>query len=313
MVDNPFPWRPLLDGQRSRVIVFDLATGETRVVYETDQAVLEAPNWTLDGEWLLFNRDGELFVIPAAGGEARQIHTGNLRLANNDHVLDPDGAHVYTSQNDGHIYRVGLTGSEEPVRVTDPADGLSARYLHGVSPDGAYLAFIGGPDLATFAPYNIYTFELASGELRQITDSDRRHDGAEYSPDGEWIYFNSERNSERIGHCQLFRMRPDGGQVEQLTYDDRVNWFPHPSPDNSKLAYLSYPPGTNGHPENLPVEVVVTADPLAAQIAHRIELFGGQGTINVPSWSPDSSRIAFVDFPIGQGGDHGLGDSRESR
>jgi Tol biopolymer transport system component len=310
MVYNPFPWRSLLEGQVARIGVFDLTTKRTEFVYETDQAVIEAPNWTIDGRSLLFNRDGELFVIPATGsrpggladnsaehGEV-PVYTGELELANNDHVLDPDGGHVYTSQNDGHIYRVALVGREEPVRVTDPADGLDARYLHGVSPDGAVLAFIGGPELATLAPYNIYTFEMATGTLRQITDSDRRHDGAEFSPDGQWIYFNSERNSERIGHCQLFRMRPDGAEVTQLTFDDRVNWFPHPSPDNSKLAYLSYPPGTNGHPENLPIEVIITNDPLAREIDHRIELFGGQGTINVPSWSPDSRKLAFVDYPV---------------
>lgn len=298
MVYNPFPWRSLMNGQVAKIGVFDLETGQTEFIYETGDAVIEAPNWTLDGRSLLFNRDGELFLIEVDGGKVEQVYTGDLVLANNDHVLDPAGEHVYTSQNDGHIYRVALAGRSAPVRVTDPADGLDARYLHGVSPDGAFLVFIGGPELATLAPYNIYTFELATGVLRQITDSDRRHDGAEYSPDGSWIYFNSERNSERVGHCQLFRMRTDGSEVTQLTFDDRVNWFPHPSPDYAKLAYLSYPPGTNGHPENLPVQVIVASDPLAGGIDHRIDLFGGQGTINVPSWSPDSRKLAFVDYPV---------------
>ncbi|MDR1187843.1 MAG: hypothetical protein LBK95_10380 [Bifidobacteriaceae bacterium] len=298
MVYNPFPWRSLTAGQVARIGIFDLASGQTDFIYETDEAVIEAPNWTLDGQSLLFNRDGELFLVPIEGGAVTKVYTGDLTLANNDHVLDPDGQHVYSSQNDGHIYRIALTGQSEPVRVTDPCDGLDARYLHGVSPDGAFLTFIGGPELATLAPYNIYTFELGTGALKQITDSDRRHDGAEYSPDGAWIYFNSERNSERIGHCQLFRMRPDGSEITQLTFDDRVNWFPHPSPDHTKLAYLSYPPNTNGHPENLPVQVIVATGPLATGTARRIEVFGGQGTINVPSWSPDSDKLAFVDYPL---------------
>lgn len=297
MVDNPFPWRSLEHGQVSRIRVYDTVTGTSSAVYETDEAIIEAPNWTLDGGSLLFNRDGELYLIPATGGEPTKIYAGDLELANNDHVLDPDGKHVYTSQNDGHIYRVALTGHDEPVRVTDAADGLHARYLHGVSPDGAFLTFIGGPELATFAPYNIYTFELATGVLTQISFSDRRHDGAEYSPDGEWIYFNSERTSPLVGHCQLFRMRPDGSEITQLTFDERVNWFPHPSPDDTKMAYLSYPPLTNGHPENLPVQLVLT-DPLAKAVTARIDVFGGQGTMNVPSWSPDSTKFSFVEYPV---------------
>ncbi len=92
-------------------------------------------------------------------------------------------------------------------------------------------------------------------------------------------------------------MRPDGGEVTQLTFDERVNWFPHVSPDGSAMAYLSYPPLTNGHPENLPVQIVV-ADPLGREVTARIDAFGGRGTINVPSWAPDSTRLAYVEYPI---------------
>jgi TolB protein len=297
MVDSRSPWRSLAAGQVSRLRVFDVLTGTSNTVYETDGAVVEAPNWTAGGTSLLFNRDGGLYLVPVGGGEPVPVYTGGLDAANNDHVLDADGLHVYTSQVDGHIYRVGIAGHEEPVRVTDPADGLEARYLHGVSPDGAFLTFIGGAALAALAPYNIYTYELASGALTQVSFSERRHDGAEYSADGAWIYFNSERTSPLEGHCQLFRMRPDGSQITQLTFDERVNWFPHPSPDGGRMVHLSYPPLTNGHPENLPVQLVVT-DPLAHRTAYRIEVFGGQGTINVPSWSPDSTRFAYVEYPV---------------
>jgi len=296
MVYNPFPWRDLLEHQVTRLCVFDLATGTSRVVYETDLGAAEAPNWTADGEWLVFNRDGELYRVRTDGSEVEKIECG-LELANNDHVLDPDGLHVYSSQNDGHIYRIPLVGGE-PQRVTDESDGLVARYLHGVSPDGTTLTFIGGPELATLAPYDVYTLNLNTGQLAQLTQAECRYDGAEFSPDGAWIYFNSELASTIVGHCQLFRMRPDGRDVEQLTFDERVNWFPHPSPDFTRLAYLSYPPLTNGHPENLPVQVIVTDDPLAKDVVARIDVFGGQGTINVPSWSPDSSAFAYADYPV---------------
>ncbi|MDR1432164.1 MAG: biopolymer transporter Tol [Propionibacteriaceae bacterium] len=296
MVNNPFPWRNLLEGQVSRLCVHDLSSGETRVVYETTLGAAEAPNWTSDGNWLVFNLNGELYRVQVAGGDTTKIKSG-LELANNDHLLDPDGFHVYTSQNDGHIYRVPLDGGE-PTRVTSEDDGLVARYLHGVSPDGTFLAHVGGPELATLAPYNIYKLNLQTGETTQLTHTVKRHDGAEFSPDGQWIYFNSERNSTIIGHCQLFRMRTDGTSVEQLTFDERVNWFPHISPDERHLAYLSFEPGTNGHPANVPAQIVITDDLLAAHPITRIDVFGGQGTINVPSWSPDSTQFAFADYPV---------------
>jgi len=290
-------WWPLAPGQVAQVQVYDLATGKSTTIYEDPESVVEAPNWTADGQSLVINRDGDLFTVPASGGGRTQIDTaGQLGDANNDHVLAPDGKHLYVSENDGHIYRVALAGGEV-AKMTDAADGLSARYLHGVSPDGRNLVFIGGPVTATLAPYNIYVLEMASGELTQLTHAEKRHDGAEYSPDGEWIYFNSERNSIIPGHCQIFRMRPDGSGVEQLTSDARVNWFPHPSPDGQKLVYLSYPPLTDGHPSNLPIQLFVT-DPLCQQTTAVIDLFGGQGTINTPSWHPDSTKFAYVAYPV---------------
>jgi len=132
----------------------------------------------------------------------------------------------------------------------------------------------------------------------RLTDSPKPHDGSEFSPDGAWVYFNAELNTDIPGHAQLFRMRPDGSGVEQLTADERVNWFPHLSPDGRRLVYISFPPGTLGHPENKPVQVAV-ADALARNETRRIDLFGGQGTINVNSWAPDSVRLAYADYPVG--------------
>ena len=130
----------------------------------------------------------------------------------------------------------------------------------------------------------------------QLTDDSYADDGSEFSPDGEWIYFNSERGSTLPGHAQLFRMSRDGARVEQLTEDERVNWFPHISPDGNHIAYISFPSGTLGHPADL--DVILRLIDNGATARDLVYLFGGQGTINVPSWAPDSRRIAFVAYPI---------------
>jgi Tol biopolymer transport system component len=160
------------------------------------------------------------------------------------------------------------------------------------------LLHIGGAARAEGAVYNIYAFDLETGVTTALTDSAKPHDGSEFSTDGSWVYFNAERAAERPGHAQLFRMRPDATGIEQLTGDDRVNWFPHLSPDGTRMVYISFPPDTLGHPANRPVQVVLT-DPLARNESLRIDLFGGQGSLNVNSWAPDSARFAYVDYPIG--------------
>jgi TolB protein len=301
-------WRVLEPGQVAQLVVFDLDAGVGEVLYESSDTLFEAPNWTADGNALLVNADGRMYRLPAdGGGEPTLLDTGSVQDANNDHVLSADGSHLYLSSQDAHLYQVPAGGGAA-LRVTDDGDGLGARYLHGISPDGGTLAFIGAPAPGSSdrgAPaggpsaYNVYTLDLASGKVRRITDSDRAHDGSEYSPDGEWIYFNSERASSTPGHAQLFRMRPDGSDVQQLTADERVNWFPHPSPDGSTLLYLSYEPGTQGHPANRHVELRL-ADPLAGNPRTVATLLGGQGTVNVNSWAPDSRRFAYVAYPLMQ-------------
>ncbi len=285
-------WRQLETGQRSRLHIVEL-DGTDRVVHESDVAVFEAPNWAMDGS-IVFNEDGWLHRW--VDGVVTRIET-SVADFNNDHVLDPDGEHIFATSEDGHIYRMPLAGGEA-VRVTRDDDGLMAHYLHGVSPDGRVLLHIGGAARAEGAVYNIYAFDLETGVTTALTDSAKPHDGAEFSPDGAWVYFNAERNSERPGHAQLFRMRPDATGIEQLTGDDRVNWFPHLSPDGTRMVYISFPPDTLGHPANRPVQVVLT-DPLARNESLRIDLFGGQGSLNVNSWAPDSARFAYVDYPIG--------------
>lgn len=287
--------RTLRPGQRAELYVVEVNSNERRLVYESPRLLFEAPNWTVAGEWLIVNGDGNLYRIPIGGGEPEQLDLGGAPAINNDHVLSPDGSSVYVSANDGHLYAVPLAGGSSRRVSNDRGPGFH-HYLHGISPDGATLAYIGLENGADGnRTTNVYTIPSAGGTDVQITDDEHADDGSEYSPDGQWIYFNSERASTTPGHAQLFRIA--GEKLEQLTFDDRVNWFPHPSPDGSTVAYVSFPPGTLGHPEDID-DVRVRLLPTGGSPRDLTTLYGGQGTMNVPSWSPDSSQLAYVAYPL---------------
>lgn len=290
--------RKLALGQRSRILTIDVENGEVSVIHESDTVLYEAPNWSLDGSNLYVNGDGHLFKLPVDGsGTPERIDLGDFPELNNDHVLDPNGTHAFVSAEDHHIYRISLSGGI-PVRITND-NGGRLHYLHGVSPDGSTLAYIGiSPEEdGSWSVGNVFTIPSQGGEDTQLTNDEFPDDGSEYSPDGEWIYFNSERARTQAGHAQLFRMRTDGSDAQQLTSDERVNWFPHISPDGATIAYISFLPGTEGHPEDREV-IVRLCDPDGSNIRDIRALFGGQGTINVASWSPDSKKIALVEYPI---------------
>jgi Tol biopolymer transport system component len=288
--------RSLAQGQMARLFTYDFGTGASTLVTESASMLFEAPNWSPDAEWLLVNGDGLLQLVPAGGGNLEPVVVPGLPLVNNDHLLSPDGTLAYVSGFDGHLHEVDLAARTSR-RVSNDHGPAFLHFLHGVSPDGRLLAYIGMDVLADdTARTNVYTVPTAGGEDRRLTDSDAPHDGSEFSPDGEWIWFNSERGSATPGHAQLFRMRPDGSGIEQLTHDERVNWFPHVSPDGSRVVYVSFPPGTLGHPADL--DVILRSLETDGTTRDLVELFGGQGTINVPSWAPDSRRFAYVAYPL---------------
>jgi TolB protein len=292
--------RVLMPGQRAVVHVADVE-GTVRELWSSDSVLVEAPNWLLDGSALLLNADGDLRRLPLDGPVLERVPTTGHPPLNNDHVLDPDGAHVFASANDWHLYRLPLTGGPA-VRITGgPADrpGLM-HFLHGVSPDGRTLAFIGlepasgiGGDFGT-ARSNVFTIGADGADLRQLTDDDAPTDGCEYSPDGRWILFTTERFD---GHAQIARIRPDGTGLEQLTDDDRVNWFPHVAPTGEHAYYLAYPPGTTGHPADRDVEVKLVTGDRWREAVTVARCSGGQGTLNVNGWEPSGTRFAFVAYP----------------
>lgn len=288
--------RTLAAGQISQLTIIDIESGAQTVVFEADE-VIEAPNWTPDGETLIFNAGGEIWRIDQQGRTApEKIDTGHLRDLNNDHVLSPDGKTIYVSSNDGHLYSLPVTGGT-PVRVSNEHDTPFHYYLHGISPDGAMLAYVAVEGKGEGRRINIFTIPSVGGPDTRLSDISKPNDGPEYSPDGAWIYFNSERAADRPGHAQIFRMRPDGTGIEQLTFDGRVNWFPHLSPDGRQMVYISYPEGTLGHPADKNV-ILRLMHPDGGEPRDLGAFNGGQGTINVNSWAPDSRRFAYVAYPF---------------
>lgn len=287
--------RSLLPGQRSELITIN-ADGSGRNVIFTADEIIEAPNWHPDGDYLVFNAGGELWRINSDGSGLKKIDTGSIRQLNNDHVLSFDGKMIYMSNQDGHLYAVGIEGGT-PRKVSNDHPTPHHYYLHGISPDGQTLAYVAVEGPQGHKRINMFTIPAAGGPDTRLSDVSYPNDGPEYSPDGKWIYFNAERNATQPGHAQCYRMRPDGTGIEQLTHDERVNWFPHASPDGTQYVYISYPAGTLGHPADKPVRLMLMP-PDGSKHTEIIAFNGGQGTINVNSWAPDSKRFAYVAYPI---------------
>lgn len=290
--------RELRPGQWSEVWVADVDGANPRLVYSTDQLLLEAPNWAPDGNSLLLNGDGRLWRLDLGPTvDLVPVVIEDLPPINNDHVLDPLRGVIYLSANDGHIYVAPIAGGTA-TRITDAPDCY--HFLHGVSPDGTTLAFVELPRGDFSAPGRLAVIATTGGDVSYPSAGTRHLDGPEFSPDGTWLYLNTEEYGTHPGHAQLARVPAAGGRMERLLESDTVDWFPHLSPDGTMATYISFPTGTLGHPADLDVEVrlVNTADwatPLA-----RYPLFGGQGTLNVNSWSPNGQRFAYVAYPIAE-------------
>ncbi len=285
--------RLLAPGQTARIHVHDAVTGEDTVVHESRDVLLEAPNWSASGDALLLNGDGVLWSLdPVVGAELERIEHESLPEINNDHVLDPDGMHIYLSAADGHIYRAAIAGGSAS-RVTSDED--VRHFLHGVSPDGTRLAYV---RMASFQEPGRLAVISATGGATTLVDTGEGHiDGPEWSPDGSWLYFNTERWAGEPGHAQLARVPDGGGEVERLLTSGTVDWFPHLSPDGAAAVYIEFPTGTVGHPADKDVALVVVDPADWSAPRERIRIPGGQGTINVNSWAPDSRRFSYVSYP----------------
>ena len=276
----------------SRLEIMNVFEGKRKIIYE-EPGRFEAPNWTRDGKSLIINKGGSLFKLPVEGGTLEEISTGDVKRNNNDHVLSFDGKWLAISS-----HRDGLPGGGSTVYIV-PSSGGTPRlltektpsYLHGWSPDGKEVVYTAQRDGKN---YDIYKMPVNGGAEVKLTNSNGTlADGPEISPDGKFIYYNNNVS----GSMQLWRMKRDGSSPEQLTFDENNNWFPHISPDGKWIAYISFPSTipVNDHPayKRVTLRLMPVSGGAPKVIAY---LYGGQGTINVPSWSPDSKSIAFVSY-----------------
>lgn len=304
LITNRSPGRQDLQrGQVAQVYVHDLHSARSTLILESD-LLIEAPNWTKDGAFLIVNAAGGLYQLSLDDGHLDNVEVHGVSNVNNDHVLSPDGRRIYFSAA-GHLYSVPSAGGTVTKISNDhPAEHPYGYWLHGVSPDDETLVYVAVEPHGTDArgSRNLATIPTRGGRDAYLTKGLIGYDGPEYSPDGEWIYYNSEEAALRPGHSQIFRMRPDGADHEQLTFDDRVNWFPHLHPSGQKFVYISYEPGSVGHPAD--VQIVLRTMPAAGgDPVDIVQLFGGQGTLNVNSWSPDGSQFAYVAYPADRSAD----------
>jgi len=274
----------------SRLEIIDVETGMREVIYETETHI-EAPNWSRDGKFLIYNSGGKLYNFDLKKRTPVEINTGTVISNNNDHGLSFDGKMLAISsstevdgKNASVVYTVPVKGGT-PTRITEKGPS----YWHGWSPDGKWLTYCAERN----GNYDVYKIPAKGGEEIRLTTAEGLDDGPEYSPDGKYIYFNSVRS----GTMQIWRMNPDGNDQEQVTRDEFNNWFAHPSPDGKWLIFISYYPSVQpgNHPRNQ--RVMLRKMPVGGGPVQSVAfLYGGQGTNNVPSWSPDSKKVAFVSY-----------------
>lgn len=261
------------------------------MVVATGPGRMEAPNWSRDGKTLIFNRDGHIWTIPAEGGTRTMLNTGAATNCTGSHGLSPDGKWLAIScsmpeKPETRVYIVPSAGGEPRLLTENPSS-----YFHSWSPDGKTIAFT-RPNHAGGG--NILSIPVEGGAETALTTGTGISDDPDYSADGRWIYFNSDRAG---GLMQIWRMRPDGTGVEQMTSDDYNNWTPHPSPDGKSIVVVSYDKDVKGHPANkdIALRILNVSD---GKIRVLVNLVGGAGSDNVPNWAPDGTHLAFVSFQM---------------
>lgn len=292
-IDKPVPegYNPDQEGWIGcRMEILDVFTGMRQVIHESDGR-FEAPNWMPDGRKLLFNENGSLYTIPVEGGTPVKVNTGSANRLNNDHGISFSGKQLAISHHreglpggGSSVYVLPLTGGE-PKLITEK----TPSYFHGWTGDDKYVLYVAQRDTPI---YNVYKSPATGGPEVQLTFFKTGHvDGPEGSPDGKYIYYNGSQS----GTMQLYRMKPDGSGREQLTFDEYNDWFPHISPDGKWILFISFPPEIDpgSHPsyKRVMLRLMPASGGAPRVVAY---LYGGQGTINVPSWSPDCRKVAFV-------------------
>lgn len=282
-------YRPYHDYIGSHLEVMDVETGLRKILYSVPGSI-QCPNWSRDGNYLIYNSaEGLVYKYDLITRRVSQVNTGFATNNNNDHVISFDGKTLaisnYTGNHISTVYTLPITGSDNPKKITSEDSGHS--YLHSFSPDGRNIIFTGLRN----GQWDIWSVDVNTKKETNLTNNPTLDDGSEYTPDGKWIYFNSVRT----GTMEIWRMKPDGSDQEQITFDEYNNWFPHISPDGKWIVYIAFPKDIDPtkHPfyQHVYIRLMAVDGGVPKTIAY---LYGGQGSMNVPSWSPDSKKIAFI-------------------
>ncbi len=289
------------DHLRSHLFIYDLRDGSSHQVFTAD-TVWEAPNWSPDGQYLIANSGGAIYKLaltPGGTAEPQKLQIPAGYRCNNDKALSPDGTKLAFSATlapakGSQVFLANADGTDVKLMAT----GVPS-YFHGWSPDNKTLAFVAQRNGS--GQYDIYRMPAAGGAEQQLTSNIHQDDGPDYSPDGKWIYINSDRSGkEAAWRFPANGAGPNDQKAEMVVSDGLEDWFPHISPDGKKLVYIGYPAGTPTHnPRNVHIElklVPIDHNKVAGTQKTLIQATGGQGSMNVNSWSPDSTRFAYVTY-----------------
>ncbi|PHN06825.1 TolB family protein [Flavilitoribacter nigricans] len=276
----------------SSLYIYNLKSGKSKLILE-EKRHFEAPNWSRDGKYLLINSGGKLERVSVKGKKLGVLNTGSVQRANNDHGYSFDGETLFISSGkpevegwSSFIFKVSAEGGT-PTQITP----LSPSYWHGVSPDGQYVVYCAPRE----ENYDVYKMHVDGGEEIRLTTTDGLDDGPEYSADGKYIYFNSYRS----GRMQIWRMKPDGADPEQMTFDEHSNWFAHPAPSSKVATIITYlEDQEQSHPFGRQVKLRLLDLETKAVTDLTEAFYGGQGTINVPSWNPKGNKFAYVRYAL---------------
>jgi TolB protein len=186
-----------------------------------------SPSFSPDGETILFaNRAAEgptsLWTVENTGKNPKLLYTGPNTIVSSD--WSPDGKTIAfamaVDRPDAYeIFLMNADGSDIR-QLTNGLPGIGGSL--DWSPDGKYLLIYAGPE----GDKNIYRIDVEAKTATQLTNGGNNA-ASSYSPDGEWIAFNSLRND---GQADLFIMRADGTDLRRITTNPEPDWQPQWEP-----------------------------------------------------------------------------------
>ncbi len=263
---------------------------------ERDPAIESDPGWSPDGRRIAFIRKDGIFMLPALGGQERQIATlkNALRVSRTSSSglsWSPDGRFVAVGTLDG-IRSINVeSGESRPLtQVLPPTFDRFPRF----SPDGNSIAFYRGSSIFSGAAYvlSLSGDGLGNGEPSRITEPAWRSDGLDWLDEGRTLVFSGRMGSRFL----LWKLRTAGASPELLPVDSDGVLQPSVSTRARRLVYRRDSrevniwqfegPGPSGRP----------AEGYAPQPFVRI---GSTQEDRNPQFSPDGRQVSFISTRTG--------------